>query len=53
VDQRKPNIGKALKLDFSHDLVNWTNIVSRFSSTVSLQDDMEVGPKFYRSVEVP
>jgi hypothetical protein len=45
--------GKALKLDFSYDLVNWTNIVSRFSSTVSLQDDMEVGPKFYRSLEVP
>jgi hypothetical protein len=48
-----PNTGKALKLDFSYDLMNWTNIVSRFSSTVSLQDDMEVGPKFYRSVEVP
>ncbi len=53
IDITAASTGNAFRLDYSHDLLNWTNIVSRYNGTMSLEEDMEAGSKFYRCVEVP
>jgi len=53
IDISAASNGKAYRLDYSHDLLNWTNIVSRYDGSISLEEDMEPGHKFYRCEEMP
>ena len=53
IDITAASTGNAFRVDYSHDLLNWTNIVSHYNGTISLEEDMEAGSKFYRCEEVP
>ena len=53
IDLTATATGEAFRLDYSYDLLNWTNIVSRYNGSISLEEDMEAGRKFYRCAEVP
>lgn len=44
--------GSAFKVDYSFDLLNWTNLVSRYNGTINLEEDIAPGPKYFRCAEV-
>lgn len=45
--------GKPFRMDYSFDLLNWTNLVTRFNGVLSLEEEIDAPHKFYRSVEIP